>query len=129
MGAVLTHAGKHGWDAVLFLGDAVGYGGEPNEVLDRLRELKPAVALRGDHEAVLLKLAADPSLQVAPNYKSTETQVNRLSGANRAFVEQTAMSHLSERWGAVHGALRTPLEYLSSVPVARANEPLTARPL
>ncbi len=127
--AVLTDAGKHGWDAVLFLGDAVGYGHEPNEVLDRLRALEPAVALRGNHEAVLLKLAADPALRVAPNYEVTKAQTQELSSANRAFVEQTAVSHLGERWGAVHGALRTPWEYLISVPVARANEPRMARPL
>ena len=131
--AVLTHAAGRGWDAVsdpvLFLGDAVGYGREPNEVLNRLRELEPAIALRGNHEAVLLRLAADPSLRVAPNYEVTKTQVNELSAANRAFVEGTTMSHLSERWGAVHGALRTPWEYLISVPVARANEPRMERPL
>lgn len=131
--AVLTHAAGQGWNAVsdpvLFLGDAVGYGREPNEVLDRLRELKLTIALRGNHEAVLLRLAADPSLRVAPNYEVTKTQVDELSEANRAFVEQTTMSHLAEQWGAVHGALRTPWEYLISVPVARANEPRMERPL
>nr|MDQ3398234.1 metallophosphoesterase [Deinococcota bacterium] len=31
--AVLEHAGGQGWDAVMFLGDAVGYGAQPEEVV------------------------------------------------------------------------------------------------
>lgn len=127
--AVLAHAAGRGWDAVLFLGDAVGYGGAPNEVLDRLRGLAPAVSLRGNHEAMLLKFARTPSLRAAPSYSVTRAQAATLSDANRAFVEGTVTVHLDGAWGAVHGALRAPWEYLVSVPVARANEPLMKRPL
>ena len=46
---VLAHAaGK--WDRVLVLGDLVGYGAEPNEVVNRVRELEPDAVIRGNHD-------------------------------------------------------------------------------
>jgi predicted phosphodiesterase len=47
--AVLAHA-SGAWDRVLVLGDLVGYGAEPNEVMDRIHELKPAAVIRGNHD-------------------------------------------------------------------------------
>jgi diadenosine tetraphosphatase ApaH/serine/threonine PP2A family protein phosphatase len=46
--AVLAAAGK--WDAVLVLGDLVGYGAAPNEVVDRVRGLDPMAVIRGNHD-------------------------------------------------------------------------------
>lgn len=127
---VLTHAQGHGWDRVISLGDTVGYGDEAEATLDRLRALTPYVALRGNHEAALLKaLSSDRARRVAPNYERTREQGWALSEANRSFIEAMTLSHLDDTWGAVHGALRDPWEYLLSVPVARANAPLMARPL
>ena len=47
--AVLEHASGR-WDRVLVLGDLVGYGAEPNPVVDRVRELAPDVVIRGNHD-------------------------------------------------------------------------------
>ncbi|MFH1176548.1 MAG: metallophosphoesterase family protein [Acidobacteriota bacterium] len=53
--AVLAHCARKRRDAVLFLGDAVGYGASPNQVLERLRALgKTLVAVRGNHDRVVL---------------------------------------------------------------------------
>jgi len=38
------------WDRVLVLGDLVGYGAEPNEVVDRVRALAPEAVIRGNHD-------------------------------------------------------------------------------
>jgi predicted phosphodiesterase len=38
------------YDFLLFLGDLVGYGPPPNEVVERFRKLKPAIALKGNHD-------------------------------------------------------------------------------
>jgi diadenosine tetraphosphatase ApaH/serine/threonine PP2A family protein phosphatase len=46
---VLEHASGR-WDRVLVLGDLVGYGAEPNLVVDRVRELAPDVIIRGNHD-------------------------------------------------------------------------------
>ncbi len=52
--AVLEAAGQ--WDDVLCLGDLVGYGPDPNEVVDRLRTLG-ARTVRGNHDRVAAGLA------------------------------------------------------------------------
>ena len=47
--AVLAHAeGK--WDRALVLGDLVGYGAEPAQVIDRVLSLDPDVVIRGNHD-------------------------------------------------------------------------------
>jgi diadenosine tetraphosphatase ApaH/serine/threonine PP2A family protein phosphatase len=38
------------WDRLLVLGDLVGYGGEPNGVIERIRTLDPLVVIRGNHD-------------------------------------------------------------------------------
>jgi predicted phosphodiesterase len=50
--AVLKAAAAHKYDAVLVLGDLVGYGADPNAVVDRIRGLKPAAIVRGNHDKV-----------------------------------------------------------------------------
>ena len=53
LSAVLRHARRKHVDRVVFLGDAVGYGASPNQVLAWLRSLgPPAVAVRGNHDRV-----------------------------------------------------------------------------
>jgi diadenosine tetraphosphatase ApaH/serine/threonine PP2A family protein phosphatase len=46
--SVLASAGT--WDRVLVLGDLVGYGGSPNEVVDRIRVMDPLAVIRGNHD-------------------------------------------------------------------------------
>ena len=46
---VLEHATGR-WDRVLVLGDLVGYGAEPNAVLERGRELNPDAVIRGNND-------------------------------------------------------------------------------
>jgi diadenosine tetraphosphatase ApaH/serine/threonine PP2A family protein phosphatase len=47
--AVLEHA-EGRWDRVLVLGDLVGYGAEPNGVVDRVKALAPDAVIRGNHD-------------------------------------------------------------------------------
>lgn len=46
---VLEHAAGR-WDRVLVLGDLVGYGAEPNAVVDRVIGLGPDMVIRGNHD-------------------------------------------------------------------------------
>jgi len=48
--AVLAAAGPH--DHALVLGDLVGYGADPNAVIDRVRALPAATLIRGNHDKV-----------------------------------------------------------------------------
>jgi diadenosine tetraphosphatase ApaH/serine/threonine PP2A family protein phosphatase len=47
--AVLAHA-EGRWDRALVLGDLVGYGAEPNAVVDRVKALTPEMVIRGNHD-------------------------------------------------------------------------------
>ncbi len=51
--AVLEDSTRRTWDRCLVLGDLVGYGADPNPVLDRLRELAPDQIIRGNHDKVV----------------------------------------------------------------------------
>jgi predicted phosphodiesterase len=50
--AVLRAAAAQRCDATLVLGDLVGYGADPNAVVDRVRELEPVAIVRGNHDKV-----------------------------------------------------------------------------
>jgi diadenosine tetraphosphatase ApaH/serine/threonine PP2A family protein phosphatase len=48
--AVLAAAPAASWDRVLVLGDLVGYGAEPNAVIERTLALNPLAVIRGNHD-------------------------------------------------------------------------------
>ena len=50
--AVLIEAPREDYDRLLVLGDLIGYGANPNEVVDRIFELAPDVLIRGNHDKV-----------------------------------------------------------------------------
>jgi len=50
--AVLTHADTQRYDAALVLGDLVGYGADPNAVVQRIQALNPVAIVRGNHDKV-----------------------------------------------------------------------------
>jgi predicted phosphodiesterase len=52
LSAILTFVRRKPWDKAVFLGDLVGYGANPNQVIDMLRRLKPLAAVRGNHDKV-----------------------------------------------------------------------------
>lgn len=49
---VLDEARRIGYDRTLVLGDLVGYGAQPNEVVERVRALAPEAIIRGNHDKV-----------------------------------------------------------------------------
>jgi predicted phosphodiesterase len=51
--AVLEDAERRSVEAWWFLGDAVGYGGDPEEVVVRTRALHPLADVRGNHDKVV----------------------------------------------------------------------------
>ena len=54
--AVLAAAGRY--DHALVLGDLVGYGADPNDVVERVRKLPSATFIRGNHDKVAARLAS-----------------------------------------------------------------------
>jgi predicted phosphodiesterase len=49
---VVATGTAEGYDRVVILGDLVGYGANPNEVIDRVLALDPFVVIRGNHDKV-----------------------------------------------------------------------------
>jgi diadenosine tetraphosphatase ApaH/serine/threonine PP2A family protein phosphatase len=50
--ACLAHANGRGYEQTLVLGDLVGYGADPNAVVERVQALKPVAIVRGNHDKV-----------------------------------------------------------------------------
>ena len=50
--AVLQRVRRKRFDRVVILGDLVGYGADPNLIVDRVRKLKRSVIIRGNHDKV-----------------------------------------------------------------------------
>lgn len=116
--AVLEAAGPV--DQVWHLGDVVGYGPEPDAVVDRLRDIG-AVGVRGNHDA-----AACGGSEIEWFNPDARRAMEWTRGAIAPSTIQW-LAGLPERRSIegcelVHGSPREPLwEYVTSVPVARAN--------
>ncbi len=54
--AFLKFVQKRKIDHYLFLGDLVGYGASPNEIIQRIRLLKPISTIRGNHDKAVCGL-------------------------------------------------------------------------
>jgi len=50
--AVIDAMTPLGFDRALVLGDLVGYGADPNAVVDRVRAMNPLMVIRGNHDKV-----------------------------------------------------------------------------
>ena len=50
--AVLARVKRKRWDKAVVLGDVVGYGANPNQAVELVRQLRPLVAIRGNHDKV-----------------------------------------------------------------------------
>lgn len=65
---VMTEAASIPHDRLLVLGDLVGYGADPNAVIERVRALQPDALIRGNHDKVASGLeSADGFNTVARN--------------------------------------------------------------
>jgi predicted phosphodiesterase len=116
--AVLAAAGQV--DAIWHLGDVVGYGPEPDAVVDRLREVG-AAGVRGNHDAAAAGGSEiewfNPEARRAMEW--TRGVIRRSTVSWLAALPERLSTHGCEL---VHGSPREPLwEYVTSVPVAREN--------
>lgn len=107
-------------DAIWHLGDVVGYGPDPNGVVERLATL-PAIGVRGNHDAAACGGSEiewfNPDARAAMEW--TRTVISPASGAWLAALPER-LEH--EEFTFVHGSPRDPIwEYITSIPVARAN--------
>ena len=88
LGAVLSRVRRKRFDRVVVLGDFVGYGANPNQVIDRIREIKkPKRMIRGNHDKVVCGTeSGDLFNPVALSAARWTTE--KLTPRNRKFLEQ-----------------------------------------
>jgi len=126
--AVLGHVRRKRWDRVLFLGDAVGYGAAPNQVLHWLRSLGSSVTIvRGNHDRVCAGLdSAEYFNQYAREATSWTNQ--HLEARNLEYLRSFPPGPLkiSESVGMCHGSVIDEDAYIFSAFDAQAA--LTASP-
>jgi putative phosphoesterase len=111
--AVISRLPKH--DELFCLGDIVGYGPQPNEVITRLVELRPSVTLLGNHDyAVVNGDVQGFSANAALAVEWTRRKLNTVSRDYLATLKPTARIRRQERTIALyHGSPRDPLnEYI-----------------
>lgn len=85
--AVLQAAPPERFDKVLVLGDIVGYGADPNAVVDRVRELAPDVIVRGNHDKVASGVEPADGFNDAARRAALWT-FNALTPENRAYLAE-----------------------------------------
>ena len=107
-------------DEVWHLGDVVGYGPHPDEVVARLRELG-AIGVRGNHDAAALGGPEIESFNVDARRAAEWTRAT-IADDTRAWLAAQPETLVREGYLLVHGSPRDPTwEYVTSTPVARAS--------
>jgi diadenosine tetraphosphatase ApaH/serine/threonine PP2A family protein phosphatase len=100
LNAVLAAAGD--WDVLWNLGDMVGYGGSPNEVLDVIRPLS-TLTVRGNHDRVCCGLTSalnfNPTARAAAKWTLEE-----LSPDHLAWLRSVPQGPLFPELPGQHGA-------------------------
>jgi predicted phosphodiesterase len=82
--ACLADAEARGFDQVLVLGD-VGYGADPNAVVESIRALEPVALVRGNHDKVSCGLESPEGFNAVARAAALWT-TEELSDDNRAWV-------------------------------------------
>lgn len=126
--AVLSHAQDQGYDAVLCLGDVVGYGPYPNECTEWVRE-NAQVCLAGNHDwAVIGKMDVEDFNPTAA--QATLWTRRELKPENRAYLEERPSVIVEEGYTLTHGSLRDPVwEYITDIWIAQQSFELLTTPL
>lgn len=84
--AVLRRVRRKRFDATLVLGDLVGYGAAPNQVVEAIRDLPGRVlAIRGNHDKVVTEIDSGESFNQVALLAARWTS-RRLAAANLRYV-------------------------------------------
>ena len=116
LSAVLARARRRRFDRVVILGDFVGYGADPNAVLDRLRRVrKEKIWIRGNHDKVVAGLDSGDLFNPVALEAALWTRDN-LTPENRKFLESLPRGPLAVEGGFAicHGSPRDEDAYIFS---------------
>jgi diadenosine tetraphosphatase ApaH/serine/threonine PP2A family protein phosphatase len=116
---VLSAAGE--FDAAWCLGDLVGYGPDPNEVIERIRQLPDLLCLIGNHDAAALNQIDTGAFNPEARQAVQWTQKN-LSEGSVSFLRSLPEKLVTEEVTLSHGSPRYPVwEYLLDTRSAQHN--------
>jgi diadenosine tetraphosphatase ApaH/serine/threonine PP2A family protein phosphatase len=83
--SVLASAPAESWDRVIVLGDLVGYGAEPNAVIDRILGLDPLMVIRGNHDKAACGIDDGSSFNMVARMAAQWT-MGTLTATNREYL-------------------------------------------
>ena len=86
-------AAKGRWEKAVCLGDLVGYGPDPNEVIDRVRTLD-AVTIRGNHDKAISGLTDPEEFNPVARNAVLWTR-EQLQPKNREYLEKLRQGPIS----------------------------------
>ena len=103
------------YDELICLGDVVGYGPQPNEVIERLQQLRPTTVLMGNHDYAVVSGDIEGFSPHAA--RAIEWTRREISGSGRGYLATLEHSARLQREEATialfHGSPRDPLtEYV-----------------
>ena len=103
------------YDELICLGDVIGYGPQPNEVIDRLQQLRPTTVLMGNHDCATV--TGDVEGFSSHAARAIEWTRREISQAGLHYLSALKPSARLERDGVslalFHGSPRDPLnEYV-----------------
>jgi predicted phosphodiesterase len=83
--AVLAESPAGTYDRLIVLGDLVGYGADPNAVIDRVRALNPLAVIRGNHDKAACGLDDGSSFNQIARFAASWTN-DTLTPDNRQYL-------------------------------------------
>ena len=92
--AVLADAASAAYERVVVLGDLVGYGAEPNRVIERVRALNPAAVIRGNHDKVAAGLETAEGFNPTAKRAASWTR-DALTAENRDYLRSLSTGPLA----------------------------------
>lgn len=111
--ATLEKAKELGVDSYIFLGDAVGYGPHPSEVLDILANLPAAILLQGNHDYAVSTGDTEGMNRLA--IECIEWTESKLSSTELDYLFSWPIEYEEGIWMALHGAPVDPKRFNSYV--------------
>ena len=111
---------RGGFDKIWCLGDVVGYGPDPNECIERLRQFEH-VCVAGNHDwAAIGKIDTADFNPVAA--RACYWTAEQLTAENVEYLQNLPLNICEEDFTLVHGSPREPIwEYLLSTEAAQEN--------
>lgn len=85
LSAVFAQIKRKKFDRVLVLGDLVGYGASPNQVVDMVRRTRQALVIRGNHDKVASGLESGDNFNRAAMQSALWTR-KKLTPENKSFL-------------------------------------------